>query len=273
MIGEAIKRYREAVRELSEVLGNEIEAVPVEKAKPESVAGVDGGLNIRKYAGFDLIAYRAVASIWGGPERFYPSRIPELKIRINTVGQSSRWASILRASEEVRTVLHASKMGLELVLLDGSILPHPSAKSERFRPDWEEMLSLYGKLPGAGVVGVVKDPKSSALTKEFAGVEFRDAPVVDSFLKPDTRTVEFKFQGIWRFYLKIGNDFPILVEYGKGNPDEIASWISGLSAGYRNLPMPILEADHAVKIKDSEMDAIESRYIYNPRLKRRRDRL
>ncbi len=273
MIGKYLSQYRENCREAASQLESVMERIGVEPGFSGVSSAVDGGVVVKKYAGFDMIFYRAVGVVFGESVTYHPEKFPPLEFRMNDVGNSSRWASILRQTEEVRRMIEiVEEHSPDLPLLDGSLRPHPSMKTERFADDYREMEKLFSSLWKMKAVGIIKDPRSSSLTKHFLGVEMRDSSVINEFLPPNSRTPVFRTGEIRWFYLKIGNDFPVKVEFTKGNPDDISSGIISLSRGYQNLPLPLIEADHVVKIRENEIKLLESRYLYDPTLKRRRDR-
>ncbi len=167
---------REVSRE-TEILRT-LEPDPLEDIK---VAGVDGGLSRKSLHGFDCILVRAAAVCFhyrkGKREKacYYPSRIPAPEADVLEALSDMEWSyfsSIMRQRTEVRTALRAlDELGPDVLLMDGSIVPHysdrPAKGSEAYK-EYSSMvrdfLELHGRCREQGIVlaGVIEDSRGTS---------------------------------------------------------------------------------------------------------------
>ena len=150
--------------------------------RPQSVAGVDGGLLAREYHGIDIILTRAVGVIfhyddqWRLVETEYhpkPNPFPWVKVvsdplsepEFRILASIERQATELRVAEQI-----ASKYSPEIILMDGSICPHPAFKppsDSQLKDDYNRLIMCYKDLYKAAIknnvvlAGVVEDSRAN----------------------------------------------------------------------------------------------------------------
>ncbi|MCD6229551.1 MAG: DNA double-strand break repair nuclease NurA [Candidatus Diapherotrites archaeon] len=149
--------------------------------KNMTVAGVDGGLHLRRFHGADLILTRAAAAIFSienqklKKTRYSPELIPQPKPYCLTNALDSEEsmisASIHRLREEITTAICvAEKENVELLLLDGSIFPQNADKpraGSKLNTEYNSLLSLYEKLyktcekTNTTLAGIVEDSRGT----------------------------------------------------------------------------------------------------------------
>jgi len=237
-----------------------VTANPLSKTR---VIGIDGGLSQHSYHGMDLILTRAVAAVFDYVDGklsgvdYWPSAIvtPTLVV-ISDPYSDEEWtasSSLERQRNEIETALNAFKtFNPDLILLDGSIVPHGSdrpakgsAAITRYKAVVEIFNTLYGATGGrlAGcvedsrgrrfceiiaekILGKIKRPTVAELQKILAGT--RDTNLLYHILKVGERTCVFKFakpehpiltdlgvnDSIFCFYLKTAEyDRPLRIEF------------------------------------------------------------
>jgi len=153
---------------------------PVEKSPPDGmkIAGVDGGIVKRSVHGFDFVLARAVGVcfFYGKGKvakvEYYPERIPSPELFALESLSDDEWiqsASIVRQKLEIRMAIEtAEKFRPDLLILDGSIIPHYTdkpGKGSKAKEGYEEMILMYKKLfetcekNGIMLAGVVEDSR------------------------------------------------------------------------------------------------------------------
>jgi hypothetical protein len=189
------------------------------------VAGVDGGLSQHAYHGVDLILTRAVAAIFRyGPRisvDYFPSSIPAPKLIVLSDPYSDDdfvvSSSLERQGGEIEVALKvAEKIKPDVILMDGSIVPHGSDKPSKNSPAWERyqkvfenFRKLYSVEPlvagcvedsrgrrfceiiSEQVLSRVDDPKTEELKKVLEGT--RDTNLLFHLLKTGERSFIFRY--------------------------------------------------------------------------------
>jgi hypothetical protein len=123
------------------------------------IAGIDGGLSRRSFHGFDCVLTRAAAACFSYRQgkvakvEYIPSKIPSIQPDVVEALTDIDWAyhsSIFRMKAEVSRAIECAEMFRpDLLLMDGSIVPHHSdkpSKSSRVYTGFTEMLALFEKL-------------------------------------------------------------------------------------------------------------------------------
>ncbi len=233
---------------------------PLTKAR---VIGIDGGLSQHAYHGVDMVLTRAVAAIFDYIDGklaaidYWPSAIatPTL-VLISDPYNDEEWStssSLERQHGEIDTALNAfNNFKPDLILLDGSIIPHGSDRppkgstvNSRYQKVLESFKSLYdvsnGRLAGCiedsrgrrfceivaeKILAKIKNKRAPELQKILAGT--RDTNLLYHILGLGERTCVFRFSNpehpilkdlgvgdnIFCFYLKTAEfDRPVRIEF------------------------------------------------------------
>ena len=145
------------------------------------VCGVDGGVAKKSLHGFDCILVRAAAACFHyqsgkmGKVEYFPSRIPSPKAEMLEALSDLDWAhfsSIMRQDVEAGTALKAlDKLKPDILLMDGSIVPHYSDRPTRtssiykhYNSMIQTFLSLYRRCMEKGITlaGVIEDSRGTS---------------------------------------------------------------------------------------------------------------
>jgi len=191
-----IPRIREIARRISDIeskrkkLADFLKSVKsdvklsgvVKKFEPDEIriAAVDGGIVKRSLHGFDFVLARGVGVCFfyknGRVYKvdYYPEKMPTPEFFVLEALSDLDWAhttSIVRQKIEIKTAKEvAEKLKPDVLLLDGSIIPHYQdrpAKSSRVYEGYQEMVSLYKHLfktclaKGIMLAGVVEDSRGT----------------------------------------------------------------------------------------------------------------
>jgi len=154
-----------------------------------TVGGIDGGLLKKEYHGVNIILTRAVCAYFSykdmklSDSKYYPSSFPSPKIKmLNSSFNDSEFmaaASIERLKEELGLACDMLCKDIDLLLLDGSVILHPSVMADkgcRLRQDYDSLLKtvqkMYSESIGRGVplAGIVEDSRSQAFVKGCGGI-------------------------------------------------------------------------------------------------------
>jgi len=154
-----------------------------------TVGGIDGGLLKKEYHGVNIILTRAVCALFSYEgmklvdSKYYPSSFPSPKIKIlNSSFNDSEFmaaASIARLNGELGLACDMLGENMDLLLLDGSVVLHPSVgadKGNRLRQDYDSLLNTVQKMysesisRGVPVAGIVEDSRSQAFVKGCDGM-------------------------------------------------------------------------------------------------------
>ena len=165
--------------------------VKVDSLDKESitVGGIDGGLLKKEYHGINIILTRAVCAVFhyqsmklSGSEYFpSPFPTPQIKIQDSSFNDSDFMAaaSIVRLNSELGLAYDMLGKDIDLLLLDGSVLLHPSVRVERgsrLRQDYDVLLKTVRNMYSESIdnhvplAGVVEDSRSQAFVKSCDGI-------------------------------------------------------------------------------------------------------
>lgn len=310
---EKLSKRRQETESLQEKF-EDIESIPtgntvkegfltkeIGKTAPEKVAGIDGGIQKRRYSMGDVVLVRAVAAVFSFSDgrikssEYIPGKSPEPEFHVldseDSQGLEEK-AESLRVKEESSKAVEALGKA-ETVLMDGSVVPSYLREDEGLQ-NYSELFEKAGK---GQLVGVVEDShggKQTSLLEKKLGIELgkrRDTAVMDAVLSEGERSFVRKYSDspvehpvlqkldekevnrIHTFYVKLSeDDRPLRIDfYGNENDaDRIASTLNFLKASKRyTVPTPIIEADKRAKIPDKHIQRLENRF--SP-MRRRRDR-
>ena len=154
-----------------------------------TVGGIDGGLLKKEYHGVNIILTRAVCAHFSykdmklSDSKYYPSSFPSPKFKmLNSSFNDSDFmaaASIERLKSELGLACDMLGEDMDLLLLDGSVVLHPSVKADkgsRLRQDYDSLLKtvqkMYSESIGRGVpvAGIVEDSRSQTFVKGCEGI-------------------------------------------------------------------------------------------------------
>ncbi len=260
---------------------------------PPRVCAVDGGLLAERMHGADIVVARAVAVTFQYDGAgligcsYFPKKSPEPEIEILSASDEHE-AAVFRSLTRLRLELSCAVGALEaskpqLLLLDGSLLPHPSDRPQGespLGPLYDEVVSLYSKLfdscsaGGCMLCGVSKDSRSRKLSKSL-GLDCPDTLLCSHLLRGMERTkdtgcfeplapgggAEAPGKGIRAFYLRPSiSDLPLRIEVLGSDISKAASILCSLSAISANFAYPaaLIEADMRAALDARELEPIRS---------------
>jgi hypothetical protein len=148
--------------------------------KEIKVVGVDGGMAKKSLHGMDCVLVRSVGACFSYQNSrmkevsYHPSKLPPIQAEVTDLMSDIDWnyyTSIVRGSSEVRTAISCvEKFSPELLLMDGSIVPHHADKPARLSPAYQAykaMVSDYGRLydscasSGTMLAGIIEDSRGA----------------------------------------------------------------------------------------------------------------
>lgn len=274
-------------------------AKKVHLEKPDSVAGVDGGIVKKRYSSGDVVASRAIAAVFNFEQslhvEYLPSKSPEPDFEVFDADEADsldRNAESERLKNETSAILSVMKK-TDSVLIDGSVVPSYLENDEVL----QNYTQMFENADSGQLVGVVEDSygkKMTDLLEEKLGLDLgnlRDTLLMDAVLGENERSFVRRYSSspvehpvlskledrhvnrLHTFYVKLsGNDLPLRIDYF-GDPED-ADKISGnllalKSSDSYTVPSPVVEADKRAKIPEKYLKRLEKRF--SPDL-RRRDR-
>ncbi len=282
-ISEIIKSVddlRKRAHERAKLLKNEIEKINDISTDGLTIGSVDGGLLKKSYHPFDIIVVRSIGVVYtyndGISVHYFPSKFPKKEIMMYNGKELKFFSNLNRVEREIKTSVELmKKFNLDALILDGSIVPHPSLrpnKDSEFYEKYEKIIEMYEKLyemcKDCILAGVVKDSRSSHYDNEF-----RDTFLLSFALNEGEKTKSFRYQEtntsdiassdkIFSFYMKSNKaSRPIRVDFlGRKNEDKVAGLIFKLSKfSSVGIPNIILECDKRVKLSQTDLYGIERR--------------
>ncbi len=251
---------------------------PVEKFDERiKVCAVDGGSSQNSYHGIDIILVRAIAVVSeyeNGKLKsitYYPNAItpPEVEIVSDpfTDEEFLLKSSLIRQKIEIKTAIEASKkFSPDIILLDGSIVPHPNTRPNKssvvyrnYKDVLEEFKALYSlpyilagcsedsrsrkfcKIISEKILSRIQSPIIPELRKILEGT--RDTNLLYHVLDEGERTCVFSYgespiikdlgevgKNIYSFYLRPAEfDRPLRIDfYSEKNPVKAAEKVSSI---------------------------------------------
>jgi len=265
--------------------------------KPDSAAGVDGGIVKKRYSSGDVMAARAIAAVFNFEEslnvEYLPSKSPEPNFEVFDADEADsldRNAESERLKNETSAILSAMEQ-TDRVLIDGSVVPS-YLEDDKVLQNYAQM---FEDADSGQLVGVVEDSygkKMTSLLEDKLGLDLgnlRDTLLMDAVLGENERSFVRRYSSspvehpvlskledrnvnqLHTFYVKLSaNDLPLRIDYF-GDPEEadiIAGNLMALkcSDSY-TVPSPIVEADRRAKVPEKQIKRLEKRF--SPDLKRR----
>ncbi len=259
------------------------------------VAGVDGGITRKNLQGIEIVVTRACLVSMEYREgklqehRYFPDPDPEPTLDYYRPERETKRPQLHRMEKEIETALNYIKKEpkIDILLIDGSIVPNPSDKPKEDSKEKEKYLGVKDKYEelfervleqGIQLVGAIEDSKSRKISRK-TGVNSLDNLLLHQVLEEGQRTTEFNYSDepgnhpvlsdfsaekrnkIKAMYIKpVKEDTPLRLEYleGRMNPDKIASYLESISKISRNYsyPVPLIEADLHAKLTEKQKDLI-----------------
>ncbi|MBR9682113.1 MAG: DNA double-strand break repair nuclease NurA [Candidatus Aenigmarchaeota archaeon] len=300
-LGKFIKDMKETIKfdcpEVAETtLTVKVDSVNLSGMK---VIGIDGGLSQHEYHGMDMILTRAVAAIFNYSDGklevdYYPSPIVSPKLTIITDPYDdtdfSKSASLERQKTEIELALEVfNKFNPDLLLLDGSIVPHMNdraGKDSNASEKYQNVLNIFSNLyksANGKLAGCVEDSRGrrfcdilkkkitdDALKKILDGT--KDTNLLYHILETGERTCVFRLNNdlsnIYSFYIKTAEyDRPVRIDFYAdsdvvNSANNIASIVLATSChDTYGIPTPIIEADCRAKLKEHDVDALHDQLV------------
>ncbi len=242
------------------------------------VCGIDGGILHERMHGIDIIAFRAVAVCFEYMDgkvvscSHIPSRSPDYAILTRTSldeHEAMIWRGVVRWSAELSMALTAMDcFSPDLMLLDGSINPHPSqrpAKTSSLEKEYQDMISTRGNLidicESCILAGIVKDTRARTLSERIEP-EIPDSMLSWHLLEEGERTCCISMEEGSCFYIRpSSDDIPLRIEFPGNEAGQLPSIINGLSSisRYFAYPSVLIEADMCAAMDPNEMEGIKNR--------------
>ena len=276
---EKLGLFLREVKDKVEFSGDVLEKEMIHKVEKVDLAGkvvvgVDGGLSKHAYHGLDIILTRAVAAIFRyAPLRvdYYPEAITSPKLTILADPYSDDEfvvsSSLERQREEIKIASEVcDKFSPDVILMDGSIVPHGNDKPRKESPAWEryenvflQFKQLFSK--AKLLAGCVEDSRgrrfceivseqvltnvdgqTEALDRVLQGT--RDTNLLYHLLKEGERSFVFRYsrepeahpilndlgewgKKIYSFYIKTAEfDRPVRIDFVSKNPIDDANIIA-----------------------------------------------
>ncbi|MBW6452117.1 MAG: DNA double-strand break repair nuclease NurA [DPANN group archaeon] len=196
-IGKSLKDWEKSVLSVVEIIRSKKDKLTLENdsqviskslfrtvlpddLKSRTYIGVDGGLIKKEYHGIDIILTRAVAVKFDFKDgklydtQYIPGTFNEPKISvINRPMYESDFsikASLFRINEEISIAVESLSRSPDILLLDGSVVPHPQSRPKsdsELYTDYLEIVRLYKTLYEKSIkkniylAGVVEDSRST----------------------------------------------------------------------------------------------------------------
>lgn len=257
-------------------------------SKPVSgtITGVDGSIISEHLHNISLYLVRAMACIMNIEKnrlvscKYFPDVLvkPELIYETDLEkDEQTQMGSLLRMEKEWKCVKNVLELS-DYVLLDGSLLPHPSdvpRNDSKLKPKFQELTELINciietsKKRDVPLIGVVKDSTSTLLSQRF-GKHYRDTSVLDMGIGEYTEPVES--QNLLITYLQTSEyDFPLRIEFPNTfDPEEIINLVFNLSNTYLEFSYPnvLMEADLRVRLERSMLEKYTNIFEKKRRLKK-----
>lgn len=301
-ISKKLKKESSSLKEKAKGLRREKDLFkPIKPRRvSESISAVDGGLITKELHGVNLVITRACAVNMDYEKgrlkdySYYPGPSPEPKLKSFSPQRASKKPSLHRVEEEIGTAIshlnNSNEGQINLLLLDGSIIPSPNDKppeGSEEREHYFKIIGMYQEMFSTAsekdiqIVGVIEDSNSRKISKRN-GVDQLDSILLSHLLEEGERTKEFNysdepgnhpvlsdFSEEWRnkvkaVYIKpCEQDIPLRLEYldtGR-DVDDIAAVISELSKVSKDYsyPAPLIEADLHAKLGERETGLILGR--------------
>ncbi len=295
-----IKEILEEVINRHRIVGHNLTSVDVEKSKLDwengkrmlkdiVIAGVDGGASIKEFFACSVVLWRAVGILFQYKEgkinavHYIPNKSPDINYKIVEHSyDASTELSLLRSIEEKNVAKNMLvNEEIDILFLDGSILPHPSHKTCQNKTLIEQEEKLIKELcqlalkKDVCVCGIVKDTNSWNLGKQF-GLDMKDVIIANEILEEGEALkpypIDFDGLAILNTFIKVQkNEFPVRIEMVNGGEHEIdmTYFLCKLTKTWAQPPV-LVEADFRAKISSKHplMIMLEHEFLYKRRERR-----
>ena len=261
-----------------------------------SIAGVDGGLLKKEYTGVSLIITRAVGVIFNYKDEklkttdYIPSATiqPSFTITepLKDTHELDQKASIIRINEEINRAIECCNKKPDIILLDGTIIPHPGTEPSTSSDLTEDYQNLTKKIEELIEIcikqkillcGICEDSRSDTFCKTLdIKDKCTDTEITNYLLKKDERTITYRTEMpkqfknmkdlIHNIIIKPSEfDKPVRIQFiAKSNPEDtaenISSIIDQISCHHSEYAAPtvLIEADQRAKLNPEEIMFIEN---------------
>ncbi|MCJ7450548.1 MAG: DNA double-strand break repair nuclease NurA [Candidatus Nanohaloarchaeota archaeon QJJ-9] len=236
--------------------------IELESLTDDKIGGVDGGFARKEMHGIEVVIARAVASVFEYMDGklkgsdYIPSKKPQPEIiHIDSPLNRQEFrtsTSLIRLKKEIKTARKAVTGDLDLLLLDGSIVPQYTdrpSKNSPLRKRYDELVEEYKKLfeecleKEILLAGVIEDSRGTTLSEILAKQDFvdsgaknvlestRDTNILDYVLEKGQRTAVTEYtreyenhpvlqdigelgKKVYNFYLKTAkDDRPVRIDF------------------------------------------------------------
>ncbi|MCD6216023.1 MAG: DNA double-strand break repair nuclease NurA [Candidatus Aenigmarchaeota archaeon] len=292
-IAEKEKKRKFLSKSLRKKINDRIKVVEKREINT-TIAGIDGGLLKKDFHLFDIIIRRAISVLFTYNKNkiksvnYYPSLVKS-DVLIYNGDELNTFANLKRVEIELETAIESwKKYQPSMILLDGSIVPHPSlhvSESSSLYDLYKHVLKLYQSLyklsESCMIAGIVKDSRSKKITELWNKKFFdsqnellkttRDTNILFYILKTGERTEIIDYQNIenletkkeviekWPIkscYMKTAeHDRPIRIDFlaHKDKIDKLFSLIYTLCF-FKQCAIPniLIEADKRARLSEKE---------------------
>lgn len=261
-----------------------------------TVSAVDGGLVLKELQSADIVMKRAVAAVvdYSGGEiadhRYVPGPTPSPQVDafMEERNSSQRSAGLMRLETEIDTAIEAAA-DADIVLLDGSLRPHPDDRPSKESPSheaYQRVLEKYRELYSiaeAGdvdLLGVVEDSRSAdfcSFVQDNGAVDvpddIRDTVLLDYILDANEMAGPVKSREggapgkgseheVQAIYLNtVEKDSPVRLEaLGSSDIEALAGVVQRICGEKSSYAIPpiLLEADNRASIDRNEVEILMS---------------
>jgi hypothetical protein len=206
-----------------------------------TIAGVDGGYVSRRFIGFDIFFFRAVAVFSSytptGIQKttYYPSKIPPLETAVSEVGLSvmdaEQYGTIRRAITEIQIanqILELSPKKIDILLLDGSpVIKKPLTGNQKILRYYQTYLNHLGRLVSQvketriRMAWIVKDSRLNLFTRFLGQILPFLSEEIPEMLAIDYRSIINRSRDMdLFFYLLEPNARSLVYQYPFQLPDD-----------------------------------------------------
>ena len=299
-IVSSIEKKEDMIRQIAEKIKTEKPDIkktimPV-KLNNITIAGIDGGLLKKEYSSISVIITRAVGVIFSYKDdklndtSYIPSAVAPPKYFMTDIPKDphelDKEASIIRINEEIERAIECADKNPDMIILDGTIIPHPSTEpkaktglSKKYKDLIKRIEHLIDKCKKNKIIlaGVCEDSRSDSFCKTLGIREdCADIQLASYLLEKDERTEAYQTevpknfnsikQSIYNIIIKPSEyDKPMKIQFisttdTQKTADTLSSIINRISSHHREYTAPtiLIEADQRAKLDSSELLFIEN---------------
>lgn len=272
---------------------------PIKETKLHNlkIAGIDGGLLKKEYSSISLIITRAIGVIFSYADgklqstQYVPNAVIEPTYTItdsmDDQYELDRKASIIRIGEEINRAIECANKKPDIIILDGTIIPHPSTEPQSNSSLNEKYNNLFTKIKelidtcaknNILLAGVCEDSRTNSFCKNLKIKEdiCTDTQLTTYLLKTNERTISYQTD-LPKKYISLKHlihniiikptehDKTIRIQFiAQDRIEEHADKISGIInqiSSYHSeyaAPTVLIEADQRAKLSNRDLLFIEN---------------